>query len=138
LILQLFFFVPIRLHAIEIMLSAAPFGNELRRILSHIMAAGGMKMDEISLAVAIAVIVEAIMEYVKSGYEAIAAKNYDKVIYYAVALILSLLFCFAGKVDILTPLGVTIGPEWVGIVLTAVLASRGASYLRSIIAKIES
>ncbi|MCI2047065.1 MAG: hypothetical protein LKJ90_05060 [Faecalibacterium sp.] len=94
-------------------------------------------MNTIALAIAIAVIIESVLEYVKSGYEAAKSKQYGRIIYYAVALALSLLLCFYSNVDIFSALDIALKPEWVGIFLTALFASRGASYLTSIISKIE-
>lgn len=90
-------------------------------------------MSEISLALVIAVIVEALMEYGKTVYTTVREKDYRLLLRYQISLLLSLFFCILSRADLFTALDVNLGSAWVGILLTAVFASRGVGYLQTLV-----
>lgn len=90
-------------------------------------------MNGLLLAIIIAVTVEALIEYAKSAFDAVKAKEYEKIVFYSIALVLSIVLCFGSNTDLYTDLDVSFYPNWIGTLLTGIFVSRGSSYLRSLV-----
>lgn len=90
-------------------------------------------MKSIGLAIVVAVIVEALVEYGQTIYDMVAEYEYKKAIKQGVAIAVAILFAFQLKVTLLTWLmsdtfAVTISPVFDKIV-SGIFMSRGANYL---------
>lgn len=94
-------------------------------------------MKSIGLAIVVAVIVEALVEYGQTIYDMVAEYEYKKAIKQGVAIAVAILFAFQLKVTLLTWLmsdtfAVTISPVFDKIV-SGIFMSRGANYLSDFI-----
>lgn len=94
-------------------------------------------MNSIALSLIVAITVEGVMEYVQTLVLAFQNKKYKKLVYYIASLVLSILLCFLGKIDLYAALNVTFLPEWLGILLTSIFASRGTNYMRALISQFQ-
>lgn len=93
-------------------------------------------MNGIMLIIALAVITEALVEYGKSIGHAFIEKNIKTAVTQLVAIVVSVLLCFAADADLFKVVGIVFAWPWVGIVLTGILGSRGANYLSDFVSKI--
>jgi hypothetical protein len=93
-------------------------------------------MEGITLIIALAIVTEALVEYCKSIGKAIVGKDFKTAATQVIAIAVSVLLCFAANADIFQVVGITFDWQWVGVVLTGVLGSRGANYLSDFLAKI--
>lgn len=93
-------------------------------------------MEGITLIIALAIVTEALVEYGKSIGKAIAGKDKKAAITQILAIVVSVLLCFAAGADLFRVVGINFAWPWVGTVLTGILGSRGANYLSDFIAKI--
>lgn len=90
-------------------------------------------MKTIGLALIVAVIVEALIEYGQTVYDMVEEYEYKKAIKQGLAIVVAILFAFQLKVTLLTWLmsdtfAVTISPVFDKIV-SGIFMSRGANYL---------
>ena len=90
-------------------------------------------MKSIGLAIVVAVIVEALVEYGQTVYDMVEEYEYKKAIKQGLAIAVAILFAFQLKVTLLTWLmgdtfAVTISPVFDKIV-SGIFMSRGANYL---------
>ncbi len=94
-------------------------------------------MQGVILIIAVAVIVEALIEYVKSVIKMFAEKNKKTAITQLVAIALAVLLCFATGADLFATLGVKFGLPWIGVALTGVFGSRGANYMSDLAKRLQ-
>lgn len=91
-------------------------------------------MKMIGLAIIVAVIVEALIEYGQTVYDMIGDEEYKKAIKQGLAIIIAILFAFELKVTLLAWLitgsfeGVTVNPIF-DCIVSGIFMSRGANYL---------
>ena len=95
-------------------------------------------MNSIALSLVIAVTVEGIMEYLKTLVMSFQNKKYKKLVYYTSSLLLSILLCFLGQIDLYSTLAIKFSPAWLGILLTGIFASRGTNYMGAFTSQIEN
>ena len=90
-------------------------------------------MKSIGLAIVVAVIVEALVEYGQTIYDMVAEYEYKKAIKQGVAIAVAILFAFELKVTLITWLmsgnfDVTVSPAF-DMIISGLFMSRGANYL---------
>lgn len=95
-------------------------------------------MSIILLAVVMAVIVEAIIEYGKTIWAAVEKKAYKTVVTQLAAIALSVCLCLAVQADVFAALGINFNVQWIGILLTGVFASRGSNYVSDFVKKLQT
>lgn len=95
-------------------------------------------MNTLVLAVVIAIIVEALIEYAKTIGKAVMGKQYKTAVTQFTAIAIGVGLCVAASVDIFAALGIVFSVKAIGIVLTGIFASRGANYLSDIAKRIQS
>ena len=95
-------------------------------------------MDMILLALAMAVTVEGLIEYIKTLGKAMLAKQWKTAATQGCALALGVALCFAVGADLYAALGVTFAAGWVGPALTGIFASRGSNYLSDLISRLQA
>lgn len=93
-------------------------------------------MTGILLILALAVTVEAMVEYVKSVVKMVTERNVKTLITQLSALAVSILLCFAAGADLYAALGLSFSIPGIGIVLTGIFASRGANYVSDLVRKL--
>lgn len=94
-------------------------------------------MDMILLALAMAVTVEGLIEYIKTLGKAVLEKAWKTAVTQGCALALGVALCFAVGADLYAALGVTFALPWVGPLLTGIFASRGSNYVSDIVSKLQ-
>lgn len=95
-------------------------------------------MNTILLAIVMAIIVEAIIEYGKTIWAAIESKEYKTAATQLAAIALSVCLCYAVQADVFAALGINFNIAWIGTLLTGVFASRGSNYVSDIVKKIQT
>lgn len=93
-------------------------------------------MKGIMLIIALAVITEALIEYGKSIGRAFVERDIKTAVTQLVAIVVSVLLCFAADANLFQVVGIDFAWPWVGIVLTGILGSRGANYLSDFVSKL--
>ena len=93
-------------------------------------------MSGIILILALAVTVEAVVEYVKSIIKLVTDKDAKTLITQLAALAVSILLCFAAGADLYAVLGLSFAVPGIGIVLTGIFGSRGANYVSDLVRKL--
>ena len=93
-------------------------------------------MSGIILILALAVTVEAVVEYVKSIIKLITDKDAKTLMTQLAALAVSILLCFAAGADLYAALGLSFAVPGIGIVLTGIFGSRGANYVSDLVRKL--
>ena len=94
-------------------------------------------MAGITLIIALAVVTEALVEYGKSIGKAFVGNDIKSAVTQLVAIVVSVLLCFAAGADLFQVVGITFAWPWVGVVLTGILGSRGANYLSDLLTKMQ-
>lgn len=94
-------------------------------------------MKSIGLAIVVAVIVEALVEYGQTIYDMVAEYEYKKAIKQGVAIAVAILFAFELKVTLITWLmsgnfDVVVNPVF-DMIVSGIFMSRGANYLSDFI-----
>ena len=89
----------------------------------------------ILLFIVLAVIVEALVEYVKT---IIVMEDKKAIAIQLSALIVSVTLCLLAGADVFSELGVAFQVPYVGCVLTGVFASRGANYASDLVGRLRS
>lgn len=94
-------------------------------------------MKTIALALMVAVIVEAIVEYGNTIYEMVIDREYQKAVKQGSAIAVAVLFAFMCHVTLLSWLmsdafGITVNPIF-DMVVSGIFMSRGANYLSNLI-----
>lgn len=90
-------------------------------------------MQGIVLIIAVAIIVEALIEYGKTVAAAAEAGQWKTAVTQLVAGVLGMLLCFALGVDLFAVLGIRFLYGWVGVALTGIIVSRGSNYVSDFI-----
>ncbi len=90
-------------------------------------------MDSLLLVLMLAVVVEGVVEYIKSLIKAITTHQWKCLITQLSAIAVSIVLCFAAGVNLFTLVGLEFRWSWVGITLTGLFASRGANYVNTLI-----
>ena len=93
-------------------------------------------MNGLTLIIALAIVTEALVEYGKSLGRAITNKDHKTAITQVLAVVVSVLLCFATGADLFQVVGISFAWPWVGVALTGILGSRGANYLSDFISKL--
>lgn len=86
-------------------------------------------MNGLVLVLALAVTVEALVEYAKSIGRAFLSKQWKTAVTQVAAAGISVLLCLAAGADLYAAAGVDFHLPAIGCVLTGVFASRGANYI---------
>ena len=97
-----------------------------------------MTMDMILLALAMAVTVEGLIEYIKTLGKAVLDKAWKTAATQGCALALGVALCFAVGADLYAALGVTFALPWVGQLLTGIFASRGSNYVSDLVGRLRA
>ena len=95
-------------------------------------------MQGILLILALAVTVEAVVEYVKSIVKRFTEKDYRTAITQLSAAAIAIALCFAAGADLYAALGLRFAAPWIGTALTGLFASRGANYVSDLIGKLQA
>lgn len=95
-------------------------------------------MNTIILAIVMAIIVEALIEYAKNIFVAVEKKEFKTAVTQLAAIAMAVLLCFAVQADIFCALGINFNVAWIGIVLTDIFASRGSNYVSDLVSKIRN
>ena len=93
-------------------------------------------MDKLALIVMLAVTVEALVEYGKSIVKAFADRQAKTAVTQIMAVIVSVLLCFAAGADMYAAIGVSLAYPWIGVLLTGIFASRGANFVSDLAGKL--
>lgn len=94
-------------------------------------------VEMVVLAVIMAVTVEGLVEYVKTFITSLEGKDYKGFVIQMIALLASMLFCWAASIDVYAVLGASFGNmPYLGMLLTAVPISRGANYFSDWVGKL--
>ena len=94
-------------------------------------------MEGIVLILALAVIVEAAVEYIKSVVKMFTEKDFKTGFTQLAAAAVAVLLCFAAGADLFAALGLEFAAPWIGTVLTGLFASRGANYVSDLLKKLQ-
>jgi len=86
-------------------------------------------MNEMMTILAMAVTVEALVEYGKSIAAAAAGDGWKRAVIQLVAVAAGMALCLAADADLYGVLGLGFAWPWLGQLLTGVLISRGANYV---------
>ena len=89
-------------------------------------------MEMILLFIVLAIVVEALVEYVKT----VVSMDKQAIILQLSALAVSILLCLLAGADVFNQLGINFSLPYVGCILTGVFASRGANYASDIIGRL--
>ena len=95
-------------------------------------------MENFFLVIALAIIVEAMVEYVKSIIIAFSTKHIKTAFFHICAVVFSITLCFLANANLFEQLGIHFDYPEVGLVLTGIFASRGSNYLSDILGKFQS
>lgn len=95
-------------------------------------------MSMILLAIVMAIIVEALVEYGKTILSAVENHEYKTAVTQLLAIALAVMLCFAVQADVFLALGINFNVQWIGILLTGIFASRGSNYVSDIVKKIQT
>lgn len=93
-------------------------------------------MEGLTLIIALAIVTEALIEYGKTIGRAFVGNDTKTAVTQIVAIVVSVLLCFAAGADLFQVAGITFAWPWIGVVLTGILGSRGANYLSDFITKL--
>ena len=95
-------------------------------------------MEGIVLIIVMAIVVEALIEYVKTIGKAFLIGEWKTAITQLSAIALGVLLCFMTGGDLFAIIGITFAWPWFGAVLTGVIISRGANYVSDFIKRLQS
>ena len=93
-------------------------------------------MEQLVLALMMAVTAEGLVEYGKSAAAALAGGGWRAAVLQGGAAAVSVALCLGSGADLYAPLGVQFAAGWVGPVLTGIFASRGSNYLSDLIGRL--
>ena len=88
-------------------------------------------MNELLILVTMGILVEAVVEVIKSIYD---NGKMNKVI--LLSILVGILFAFTLQVDIFQLLGIEVHIDYVGIVATGMIISRGSNFVHDIISQL--
>lgn len=95
-------------------------------------------MEGIVLIITLAIIVEALIEYAKSIGKAVLGGGWKTAVTQIVAIVGSIIICFATGADLFATIGLVFAWPWIGIVLTGIIISRGANYVSDFITRLQA
>ena len=95
-------------------------------------------LNAILLALMLAIIVEALVEYGSTIYDMAAAKEYKKAVKQLCAIALGVTFCLAAGVDFFAEIGMTFHVPWMGVVVSGIVISRGANYTSDLVKRLQN
>ena len=95
-------------------------------------------MQGIILILALAVVVEAVVEYIKSIGKMFATGDWKTAVTQLSAAAIAIALCFAAGADLYAALGLRFAAPWIGTALTGLFASRGANYVSDLIGKLQA
>lgn len=91
-----------------------------------------MSMNGFGAVVLLAIVVEGLVEYVKSVIRMFTKRDYKREITQLAALVCSALLCLSAGADLFSLVGLSFGQPFVGQLLTGIFASRGANYVNDL------
>lgn len=90
-------------------------------------------MKELTIILAVIVIVEGLVEYGTTFFEMLETKEYKKAIKQLCAVVVCTFFCFQCSADLFAYCGLTFAVPWLGVALTGVFGSRGSNYVADLV-----
>lgn len=93
-------------------------------------------MEGITLVIALAIVIEALVEYAKSIGKAFMDGEWKTAITQLCALAISVAICFLAQADMFAVIGIEFLWHPLGTVLTGIFASRGANFVSDLIGKL--
>ena len=81
----------------------------------------------------LAIVVEGLVEYVKSVIRMFTKRDYKRGITQLAALACSIWLCLSAGADLFSMVGLSFGQPFVGRLLTGIFASRGANYVNDLV-----
>ena len=94
-------------------------------------------MQGVLLILALAVTVEAVVEYIKSIVKMFTDRDFKTGCTQLAAAGISIALCFAAGADLFAAVGLTFAAPWIGMALTGLFASRGANFVSDLIKKLQ-
>ncbi len=95
-------------------------------------------MQGILLVIVLAIVVEAVVEYIKSLANLAINHKWKTAALQIAALVVSALLCFVTGADLFVALGLEFQYSWIGVLLTGIFASRGANYVSDFVGRLRS
>lgn len=95
-------------------------------------------MKGIALILVLAVIVEALIEYIKSIAKAFTKDAWRTAVTQLTSIVIAVFICLVANANLFAVLGVEFSIPWIGTVLTGVFASRGSNYVSDLIKRLQS
>ena len=92
-------------------------------------------MDIIIVVLMLAVVVEALIQYVKSFVAAFSTGDKKTAITQLAAVAIAVTLCFSTGADMFSALGIAFDWPTIGVVLTGIFLSRGSNYISDFIKK---
>jgi len=86
-------------------------------------------MEGFILIISLAIITEALIEYGKSIGKAFAGGGWKTAVTQLAAIVVSVCLCVAARGDLFQVVGIHFSWPWLGVVLTGIIASRGANFV---------
>lgn len=80
-----------------------------------------------------AIVVEALIEYVKTIGKALVSGGWKIAVTQLAAIALGVFLCLMTGSDLFTVLGIEFAWAWLGVILTGIIISRGANYVSDFI-----
>ena len=94
-------------------------------------------METIALLIAVAVLVEGLVEYVKTIIKVFTEGDVKTGITQLCAVGIGILLALITGANIFTALSINVTYSWMGCVLTGILISRGSNYIFDLIKKLQ-
>lgn len=94
-------------------------------------------MENIVLILIMAIVVEALVEYGKTIGKAFTAGEAKTAVTQIMAIVVAVMLCLVANANLFSALGINLGYEWVGVVLTGIFASRGSNYVSDLVKRIQ-
>lgn len=93
-------------------------------------------MEGITLIIALAIVIEALVEYAKSIGKAFVDGERKTAVTQLCALAISMAICFLAQADLFAVVGIEFLWPPLGTLLTGIFASRGANFVSDLIGKL--
>ena len=93
-------------------------------------------MNEMMIVFALAVTVEALVEYGKSVGRAFLGVGWKTAVPQLAAMAFGVVLCLTAEADLYATAGLVFAYPWLGRVLTGILISRGANYVSDFVQKL--
>lgn len=95
-------------------------------------------MTGIVIFLALALIVEAFIEYAKSIGKGFASGEWKTAVTQLCAVAVAQILCFATGLDVFKLVGLEFAWTWLGIVLTGIFISRGSNYAADFVKRLQN